>query len=90
MTPKGGARIVPLKEETIHMIWSKEAEERLSRLPFFIQKMIKGRVERRAREEGLSVITLEFMEALRKKTFGDAAPVFKDGRFKGLSDSTKE
>jgi len=29
------------------------------------------------------------MEALRKKTFGDAAPVFKDGRFKGLSDLTK-
>jgi radical SAM protein with 4Fe4S-binding SPASM domain len=84
-TPKGGARIVPLKEETIHMIWSKEAAERLSRLPFFLQKMIKGRVERRAQEEGLTLITLEFMEALRKKTFGDAAPVFKDGRFQGLS-----
>ncbi len=85
-TPKGGPRIVPMKEETIHMIWSKEAEERLSRLPFFIQKMIKGRVERRAREEGLSVITLEFMEDLRKKTFGNTAPIFKDGRFKGLSE----
>jgi radical SAM protein with 4Fe4S-binding SPASM domain len=86
-TPKGGPRIVPMKEEEIHMIWSKEASERLTRLPFFLQKMIKGRVERRAREEGLSVITLEFMEDLRKKTFGNAAPIFKDGRFKGLSDS---
>ncbi|MBI3811369.1 MAG: radical SAM protein [Nitrospirae bacterium] len=84
-TPKGGPKIVSMKEEVIHMIWSQEAGERLSRLPFFLQKMIKGRVERRAQEEGLEVITLEFMEALRKKTFGDAAPVFKDGRFQGLS-----
>lgn len=83
--PKGGSRIVPMKEEAIHMIWSKEAEQRLSRLPFFLQKMIKGRVERRAREEGREIITLEFMEDLRKKTFGNTAPVFKDGRFKGLS-----
>jgi hypothetical protein len=84
-TPKGGPRIAPMKEEEIHMIWSKEAAERLSQLPFFLQKMIKGRVERRAREEGLEIITLEFMEDLRKKTFGNSAPIFKDGRFKGLS-----
>ena len=84
--PKGGPRIVPMREEEIHMIWSKEASERLSRLPFFLQKMIKGRVERRAREGGREIITLEFMEDLRKKTFGNAAPIFKDGRFKGLSE----
>jgi hypothetical protein len=75
-----------MEVEEIHVIWSEEAGERLSCLPFFLQKMIKGRVERRAREEGRNLITLEFMEDLRKKTFGNAAPVFKDGRFRGLSD----
>ncbi|MBI3609992.1 MAG: radical SAM protein [Nitrospirae bacterium] len=85
-TPKGGMRIVPMEEKETHLIWSKEAAERLSRLPYFLQKMIKGRVERHAREEGRSVVTLEFMENLRKKTFGNAAPIFKDGRFQGRSD----
>lgn len=85
-TPKGGPKIMPLEEEEMHLIWTKEAEERLSRLPFFLQKMIKGRVERRAREESLNVVTLAFMENLRRQMFGDATPVFKDGRFKGLSD----
>jgi radical SAM protein with 4Fe4S-binding SPASM domain len=89
-SPKGGPRIVPMEEEEIHLIWSKEAGERLSRLPFFLQKMIKGRVERRARKEGLNLITLDYMEDLRKKTFGNAAPLFRDGRFQGVSDSGTE
>ncbi|HLB02133.1 MAG TPA: PCP reductase family protein, partial [Nitrospiria bacterium] len=72
-------------DEEIHLIWRKEAEERLSRLPYFLQKMIKGRVERHAREAGIGFITLELMEELRKKTFGNTAPIFKDGRFQGLS-----
>ena len=84
-TPKGGSRIMPLADEEIHLIWTKEAEERLSRLPYFLQKMIKGRVERYAREAGIGFITLELMEELRKKTFGNTAPIFKDGRFQGLS-----
>jgi len=75
-----------MEVEEFHLIWSEEAGQRLSRLPFFLQKMIKGRVERRAREEGRSLITLEYMEDLRKKTFGNTAPVFKGGRFRGLSE----
>ncbi|HSG06007.1 MAG TPA: SPASM domain-containing protein, partial [Nitrospiria bacterium] len=87
--PKGGAVIKPLEEPEVHMIWAADASERLGRLPFFIQKMIKGRVEKKAREEGLEVITLEYMDALRKKTFGNSAPIFKDGRFSGLSDGKR-
>jgi AdoMet-dependent heme synthase len=85
-TPRGGPKIAPMEMEELHLIWSNEASERLSRLPFFLQKMIKGRVERHAREKGVSVVTLEFMENLRKKTFGNASPIFKNGRFQGLSD----
>lgn len=85
-TPQGGPRIMPLVEEEIHLVWTKEAQDRLSRLPYFLQKMIKGRVERHAREAGLNLITLEWMEDLRKKAFGNAAPIFKEGRFPGRSD----
>ena len=86
-TPKGGPRIMPLPEREFHVSWSKEATDRLSRLPFFIQKMIKGRVEQRASEAGLTMITLEFMEDLRKKTFGNAAPIFRDGKFQGIMEN---
>lgn len=85
-TPKGNPRIMPLVQEEIHLIWTKEAETRLSRLPYFLQKMIKGRVERYAREMGIEVVTLELMEDLRKKTFGKASPSFRKGLFQGLSD----
>jgi radical SAM protein with 4Fe4S-binding SPASM domain len=86
-TPKGGPKIKPMVEEEIKLIWSKEAEERLARLPFFLQKMIKGRVERQAINSENTVITLQLMEDLRKKTFGTASPIFKQGIFKGLSRS---
>jgi len=85
-TPQGGHRIRPLVEEETALIWSKDASDRLSRLPFFLQKMIKGRVERHARESKLNVVTLDLLESLRRKTFGNARPVFLDGRFRGLSD----
>lgn len=76
-TPKGGSRVMPLAEEEFHLIWTKEAEERLSRLPYFLQKMIRGRVERHARKKGLSLITPEILEELRKETFGNVAPIFE-------------
>jgi radical SAM protein with 4Fe4S-binding SPASM domain len=89
-TPKGGPKIHPRVDDEFELIWSKEAEERLARLPFFLQKMIKGRVERHAKDSGNPVITLQLMEDLRKKTFGKASPVFKEGIFKGLSQSEKK
>ena len=39
--------------------------------------MVKKGVERHAREQGLTVVTVELMEELRKKRFGNDAPVFK-------------
>lgn len=82
-TPKGGSRILPLREpvprEEVRPIWTQEAQARLSRLPYFLQKMIQGRVERYAREAGVAVITLGLMEELRKKAFGNTSPQFRDG-----------
>ena len=83
--PKGGPTIRPREPVlNLNMIWDKNASTRLGRLPFFLQKMIKGRVETYVREKGRNVVTLEDMEALRQKTFGNAKPVFDGGQFKGL------
>ena len=39
--------------------------------------MVKKGVEKHARENNVSVITIELMEELRKKRFGNDMPVFK-------------
>jgi radical SAM protein with 4Fe4S-binding SPASM domain len=84
-TPKGGSPILPKEADPeLFMIWDERSSVRLSRLPYFLQKMIKGRVEHYVRNLGKSIVTLEDMEALRQKTFGNSKPVFDGGRFKGL------
>lgn len=85
-TPKGGPKIVmPVEaEEDLGISWSEEAEIRLKRLPYFLQKMIRKRVEKSAKEMGVSLVTPALMEELRKKTFGNAAPIFQAGKFRGL------
>ncbi|MBI5406979.1 MAG: radical SAM protein [Nitrospirae bacterium] len=54
--------------------WTKEAEERLNRLPFFLRGMIRGNVEKYAEEHGITEITPELMDELRRKRFGDQMP----------------
>jgi hypothetical protein len=39
--------------------------------------MVKKGVEKHAREKGIPLITIGLMEELRKKRFGNDAPVFK-------------
>jgi len=55
-------------------LWTKEAEERLNRLPFFLRGMIRGNVEKHAEEHGITEITPELMDELRKKRFGENMP----------------
>jgi radical SAM protein with 4Fe4S-binding SPASM domain len=85
-TPKGGVRIMPQPPPVhdLNMIWDERSQTRLNRLPFFLQKMIKGRVELFVRTKGRNLVTLEDMEELRQNTFGNAKPVFDAGQFKGL------
>lgn len=84
-TPKGGLRIMPQAPvQNLDLIWDERSHARLSRLPYFLQKMIKGRVELFVRGKGRNVVTLEDMEELRQKTFGNSKPVFDAGQFKGL------
>lgn len=84
-TPKGGVKIMPQPpQKELNLIWDDRSHARLNRLPYFLQKMIKGRVEVYVRDKGGNIVTLEDMEALRQKTFGNSKPVFDAGQFKGL------
>jgi len=82
-TPKGGPKVkvneigVDTAPEKFEVRWSDEATARFKRIPYFMQAMVKKSVEAKARERGLSVITPEFMEELRKARFGNEKPVFK-------------
>src|SRR3972149_518390 len=73
--PGGGEKIgVAEMKEGDNVIWTKEAEERLNRLPFFLRGMIKGNVEKHAKGHGISSITPELLDELRRKRFGDKMP----------------
>ncbi len=73
--PAGGEKIGAVKmSEEIDVIWTIEAEERLNRLPFFLRSMIKGNVEKYAKEQGVSPIRPELLDELRRKRFGDKMP----------------
>jgi len=50
--------------------WQQEASARLSQLPYFLQKMIKNKVEKAAREQQLKTVTVDFMDNLRQARFG--------------------
>ena len=78
-TPKGGEKIkVAFNiEEASAVQWDDAASLRLSRIPYFLRAMVKKGVEKHAREHGITTVTIELMEELRKKRFGNDAPVFK-------------
>jgi radical SAM protein with 4Fe4S-binding SPASM domain len=78
-TPKGGEKIKVAfnVEEASAVQWDDAASLRLSRIPYFLRAMVKKGVEKHAREHGITTVTIELMEELRKKRFGNDAPVFK-------------
>ena len=55
----------------------RAAETRLNRIPYFLRAMVKKGVERHAKEHDISIVTIELMEELRQKRFGNEKPVFK-------------
>ena len=78
-TPKGGEKIKVAfnTEEEIAFEWDEASQIRLGRIPYFLRAMVKKGVERHARENNISIITIELMEELRQKRFGNEKPVFK-------------
>ena len=49
------------------MKWSKEAEKLLSKVPFFVKKRVRKRVEQEAENQGASVVTADHVNSLKSK-----------------------
>ncbi|MBI5286153.1 MAG: radical SAM protein [Deltaproteobacteria bacterium] len=67
---KGTAVPFTVREKKGELIWTKEALERLERIPAFLRQMVKKGVEAYARRKGLKEITPEIMKELRKRAYG--------------------
>ncbi|MAY42524.1 MULTISPECIES: PCP reductase family protein [unclassified Neptuniibacter] len=47
--------------------WDNEAKERVDAAPFFVRKLIRHKVEKAARQQGLDKITVELLDKVKKK-----------------------
>ncbi len=72
--PEGGAVIQPWQHQKNEVQWSPAAEQRLSRIPAFLRKMIKKRAESHVHEQHEHVVTPEHLDILIKRRFGSARP----------------
>lgn len=73
--PRGGPIIEPLNATPAADIdWDPAAEQRLSRVPGFLRKMVKKRAENYVREEGRRQVTSDDMAALAQRRFGAGMP----------------
>ena len=68
--PRGEAVIQPLAVQKSTIEWLPEAEQRLSRVPAFLRKMVRKRAEDHVREQGQSVVTREHLSTLAARRFG--------------------
>ncbi len=74
--PRGGEVIKPPSFEKeqddsstmmLKPVWTREAEERLKRVPSFVRAMVRSAVERYASEHHCGTITPDIMEELKQK-----------------------
>ena len=56
------------------LIWSDEAQHKLARIPGFIREMVKKRTESYVVDLGEKLITIEHMQQLSAKRFGNNLP----------------
>ena len=50
----------------MEMEWNKEAKEALKRVPFFVRKKVKAKVEEEARKRGDELVALHHVKARKK------------------------
>ena len=72
--PRGGAVIEPLGPTNGGMTWSREAEVRLQRIPPFVRRIVRQRVEAEVQRQGRSIIVPEDMHSLARSRFGGNLP----------------
>ena len=52
------------------VVWDEKELEKLEKVPVFIRKMVKGKIEKAAMAKGASKITPELMDEIRKEESG--------------------
>ena len=73
--PRGGPVVQPLSDGAhCNVNWNTEAEQRLSRVPGFLRKMVKKRAEAYVAEMGLTCVMPEHLAELAAKRFGSDGP----------------
>jgi hypothetical protein len=53
-----------------NLVWDDEALEKLERVPVFVRKMVKGKIEKAALELGEERITVELMDKVKSEKGG--------------------
>ncbi len=59
------------------MKWTAEAEHAIKKIPFFVRKSVRARVEKEAAEEGKSIITMAEVQATRNRFLTQMASEIK-------------
>jgi radical SAM protein with 4Fe4S-binding SPASM domain len=73
--PSGKTVIQPWVEPVqTELTWTRDAEQRLQRIPGFLRKMVRKRAESHVRERGEQQVTREHLSALARNRFGDSMP----------------
>ncbi len=85
--PDGTAIIQPLIEKEKKLIWNKEAEKRLARVPSFLRKMVKKRAETYVQELGVHVVTEEHLATLSARRFGSDGPPRPGKQTEGITEN---
>lgn len=76
--PEGNTIIEPFELDKDNLIqWADEANQRLSRIPGFLQNMIKKRAEAYVMELGENIVKAEHLSNLASKRFGQNMPFKK-------------
>jgi len=84
--PSGGAIITPLAPQSGSIDWSDDATQRLARVPGFVRRMVRRRAEDHVRSEGRATVTIEDLELLKRRRFGDAGPPVRGFAGKSFTD----
>jgi radical SAM protein with 4Fe4S-binding SPASM domain len=73
-SPQNGSIIQPLQDLHDLIKWSPEAEQRMTRVPAFLRRMVKKRAEAYVAELGEPLVTPEHLAVLSAKRFGGSNP----------------
>ena len=66
--------------------WSPDAQERLGKLPSFVQPMVKGSVESYARKNGYTTVTLQVMDDSKNSSNGMTWSPEAEERLRNIPD----